>query len=138
MCWAHGLVIRFYWGGLAHVYFAERGAAAAGQEGEGRGALSWLGADWGEAGGLGAREVALWVALQREFRRRGVLPAEAVRRLSLLGLEWAPQARRPSPIHGVIASISSNGRSQPGSCGAWRRLLCSGRLGLTWCRERLL
>ena len=55
--------------------------------------LSWVGLGWGEAGGAAAREVALWVALQREFHRRGVLPSAAVRRLSLLGLQWEPQAR---------------------------------------------
>lgn len=92
-----------------------------GQEGEGRGALSWLGADWGEAGGLGAREVALWVALQREFRRRGVLPAEAVRRLSLLGLEWSPQARRLSTVF-VGHCLLSSKRGCPAKV-VWRPAL---------------
>jgi hypothetical protein len=52
--------------------------------------VSWVGADWGARGGGTARELALWVALQREFRRRGVLPAEAEARLGAMGAEWEP------------------------------------------------
>ena len=53
--------------------------------------FSWLGADWGARGGPAARELALWVQLQREFRRRHLLPAEAIRRLDAIGFDWDPQ-----------------------------------------------
>jgi len=36
--------------------------------GENRQTFSWVGIDWGERGGITARELALWMALQREFR----------------------------------------------------------------------
>ena len=121
---------------FAHCCTAVNGAAAAQQEGEGRGALSWLGLDWGEAGGLGAREVALWVALQREFRRRSVLPAEAVRRLTLLGLEWAPQARHLGSMVeelGFVYTGEYPTGAQPRSCDVWRCPARSGRLCLVYC-----
>ena len=47
--------------------------------------------DWGARGGPAARELALWVQLQREFRRRHLLPAEAIRRLDAVGFDWDPQ-----------------------------------------------
>lgn len=50
----------------------------------------WVGMDWGTFGGPAAREVALWVQLQREFRRRNLLSAPAVRRLNAIGFEWEP------------------------------------------------
>ena len=53
----------------------------------------WRCLEWGLRGGPQAREVALWVQLQREIRRRGLLPVEAVARLSTLGFQWATQAR---------------------------------------------
>jgi hypothetical protein len=58
--------------------------------GENRQRFSWAGADWGERGGATARELALWLALQREFRRRALLPAEAVQRFEAIHVEWEP------------------------------------------------
>ncbi|BDA51016.1 hypothetical protein COCOBI_17-2350 [Coccomyxa sp. Obi] len=51
----------------------------------------WMGMDWGAFGGPAAREVALWVQLQREFRRRNLLSAPAVTRLNAIGFEWEPK-----------------------------------------------
>ena len=50
--------------------------------------FSWVGIDWGARGGITARELALWMALQREFRRRQLLPAEAELRFEALHVEW--------------------------------------------------
>ena len=63
--------------------------------------FSWLGADWGARGGPAARELALWVQLQREFRRRHLLPAEAIRRLDAVGFNWDPQVWRATRQLGV-------------------------------------
>ena len=38
-----------------------------------------------------ARELALWVRLQGEFRRRSLLPAEAIKRFEAIGVEWESQ-----------------------------------------------
>ncbi|CAL8466147.1 g5683 [Coccomyxa elongata] len=51
----------------------------------------WVGMEWGAFGGPAAREVALWVQLQREFRRRNLLSAPAVTRLNAIGFEWEPK-----------------------------------------------
>lgn len=51
----------------------------------------WVGMEWGVFGGPAAREVCLWVQLQREFRRRNLLPAVAVRRLDAIGFRWEPE-----------------------------------------------
>ena len=56
--------------------------------------FSWLGVDWGARGGPAARELALWAQLQREFRRRHLLPVEAIRRLEAVSFDWDPQVRR--------------------------------------------
>ncbi len=56
--------------------------------------FSWLGVDWGARGGPAARELALWVQLQREFRRRHLLPSEAIRRLDAVGFDWDPQVHK--------------------------------------------
>ena len=53
--------------------------------------FSWLGVDWGHRGGITARELALWVSLQGEFRRRNLLPAEAIRRFEAIGVDWEAQ-----------------------------------------------
>ncbi len=53
----------------------------------------WVGMDWGAFGGPAAREVALWVQLQREFRRRNLLSAPAVTRLNAIGFQWEPKVR---------------------------------------------
>ena len=63
------------------------------------GEFSWVGADWGARGGPAARELSLWVQLQREFRRRYLLPIEGVSRLEVLGFEWEPQVRHMGPWH---------------------------------------
>ena len=41
-----------------------------------------------------ARQLALWLQLQREFHRRGLLGGEAVRRLEAVGMPWEPQVSR--------------------------------------------
>ena len=41
-----------------------------------------------------ARQLALWLQLQREFYRRGLLGGEAVRRLEAVGMPWEPQVGR--------------------------------------------
>ncbi len=50
--------------------------------------FSWVGVDWGTRGGVTARELALWMALQREFKRRQLLPAEAEHRFEALHVQW--------------------------------------------------
>jgi hypothetical protein len=50
--------------------------------------FSWVGVDWGTRGGVTARELALWMALQREFKRRQLLPAEAEHRFEALNVQW--------------------------------------------------
>lgn len=50
--------------------------------------FSWLGIDWGRRGGLQARELALWVQLQREFQRRSLLSSDAIKRLDTIGFTW--------------------------------------------------
>jgi hypothetical protein len=50
--------------------------------------FSWLGSDWGARGGITARELALWTTLQREYRARGLLPAEALSRFDAIGMLW--------------------------------------------------
>ncbi len=56
--------------------------------------FTWVGLDWGERGGRAARELALWVQLQREFRRRTLLTSEAVRRLEAINFRWEPEVGR--------------------------------------------
>jgi hypothetical protein len=60
----------------------------------------WNGMEWGAFGGPAAREVCLWVQLQREFRRRNLLSAVAVRRLDALGFKWEPEV-------GILSLLSS-------------------------------
>lgn len=54
--------------------------------------------EWGAVGGPAAREAALWVQLQREFRNRNLLPVQAIRRLDALDFPWEPQVTLPSPF----------------------------------------
>ncbi len=56
-----------------------------------KGDFNWLGFDWGRRGGLQARELALWVQLQREFRRRNLLGTDAIKRLEAIGFNWEPE-----------------------------------------------
>ncbi len=67
-------------------------------------AEDWVGLEWGAFGGPAAREVVLWVALQREFRRRSLLSAPAVRRLSAIGFRWQPEVRARAllPLQGLV------------------------------------
>ncbi len=51
-------------------------------------ANDWVCMEWGAVGGPAAREAALWVQLQREFKRRNLLPLVAVRRLDALDFQW--------------------------------------------------
>mmetsp|Transcript_20593 Transcript_20593/g.57143 ORF Transcript_20593/g.57143 Transcript_20593/m.57143 type:complete len:755 (+) Transcript_20593:162-2426(+) len=50
--------------------------------------FTWDIETWGPRGGPKARRLAIWVQLQREFKRRALLPTDAVRRLNALSLEW--------------------------------------------------
>ncbi|CAK0786054.1 hypothetical protein CVIRNUC_009267 [Coccomyxa viridis] len=54
-------------------------------------AQDWGCMEWGAVGGPAAREAALWVQLQREFRNRNLLPVQAIRRLDALDFPWEPQ-----------------------------------------------
>ena len=56
--------------------------------------FSWITTDWGARGGKTARELALWMSLQREFRRRQILPMEAIQRFEALQVEWEPRDKR--------------------------------------------
>jgi len=56
--------------------------------------FSWVATDWGARGGKTARELALWMSLQREFRRRQILPMEAIQRFEALQVEWEPRDKR--------------------------------------------
>lgn len=50
--------------------------------------FSWDLINWGKKGGITARELALWISLQREFYRRQLLPAEAVQRFEAVHGGW--------------------------------------------------
>jgi hypothetical protein len=50
--------------------------------------FSWDLINWGKKGGITARELALWISLQREFYRRQLLPAEAVQRFEAVYSGW--------------------------------------------------
>ncbi|KAI8110515.1 hypothetical protein M9435_002189 [Picochlorum sp. BPE23] len=50
--------------------------------------FSWDLIHWGKKGGITARELALWISLQREFYRRQLLPAEAVQRFEAVYSGW--------------------------------------------------
>mmetsp|Transcript_37594 Transcript_37594/g.96186 ORF Transcript_37594/g.96186 Transcript_37594/m.96186 type:complete len:748 (-) Transcript_37594:129-2372(-) len=50
--------------------------------------MSWDLLRWGQAGGPQARRLAIWVQLQREFVRRGLLPPEGRERLEYVGVQW--------------------------------------------------
>ena len=51
----------------------------------------WMCMEWGTVGGPAAREAVLWVQLQREFKRRNLLPLVAVKRLDALDFQWEPK-----------------------------------------------
>jgi hypothetical protein len=57
--------------------------------------LHRCGADWGARGGRTARELALWVQLQRELRHRGLLQPVAEHRLNAIGMQWQPEVCSP-------------------------------------------
>lgn len=50
--------------------------------------FSWDLINWGKKGGITARELALWISLQREFYQRQLLPAEAVQRFEAVHGGW--------------------------------------------------
>lgn len=50
--------------------------------------FSWDLIRWGERGGVTARELALWISLQREFNRRQLLPVEAIQRFEAVYSGW--------------------------------------------------
>merc|ERR1719199_1829636 len=56
--------------------------------GESGDTFSWDLINWGKKGGITARELALWISLQREFYRRQLLPAEAVQRFEAVHGGW--------------------------------------------------
>ena len=56
--------------------------------GESGDTFSWDLINWGKKGGITARELALWISLQREFFRRQLLPAEAVQRFEAVYSGW--------------------------------------------------
>jgi hypothetical protein len=51
--------------------------------------FSWDLIHWGKKGGITARELALWISLQREFYKRQLLPAEAVHRFEAVYSGWS-------------------------------------------------
>lgn len=68
--------------------------------------LHRCGADWGARGGRTARELALWVQLQRELRHRGLLQPVAEYRLNAIGMQWQPQVRPPAACHYQTCTIN--------------------------------
>lgn len=61
-----------------------------GESGE---SFCWDLINWGRKGGITARELALWISLQREFLRRQLLPAEAVQRFEAIAPGWISKER---------------------------------------------
>lgn len=53
--------------------------------------FDWVGLQWGPRGGRAARDLALWMQLQREFRSRSLLLNEAIRRLDAISFRWEPE-----------------------------------------------
>eukprot|EP00803_Ostreobium_quekettii_P004387 evm.model.scf_42.14 EVM.evm.TU.scf_42.14 scf_42:93671-99960(-) len=53
--------------------------------------LSWSGLDWYARGGWKFGQLAVWADLQRELRKRNLLPKEAVQRLSAIKFCWEPE-----------------------------------------------
>lgn len=64
------------------------------------------GADWGPQGGRTARELALWLQMQREMRARGLMLLEAEKRLSTIGVAWSPQVPPRHPRHPAPACVT--------------------------------
>ena len=53
--------------------------------------IDWVAFEWGQQGGRQARQLAMWVQLQREFYRRNVLGPKAIRRLDAIGFKWTAE-----------------------------------------------
>lgn len=99
----------------------------------------WLGMDWGTRGGLKARQLALWLQLQREFWHRGLLSPDACRRLEALGVVWEPQVKHLQAVRRLpcmqthcIAAAGSNPHS-PAACRALHQLTDAGCGSWAWC-----
>ena len=92
----------------------------------------WVCMEWGEVGGPAAREAALWVQLQREFKRRNLLPLVAVRRLDALDFQWEPKVPLlwtclPSKASHLLAKMTELSRPSE-----WQRVSCAGNLFLCY------
>lgn len=88
--------------------------------------------EWGAVGGPAAREAALWVQLQREFKRRNLLPLVAVRRLDALDFQWEPKVRLhwrclPSKASHLLAKMTELSRASE-----WQRVSYAGNLFLCY------
>ena len=68
---------------------ASRSSAALAAALPGGSAGDWLGAGWGPRCGSLGRALAVWCALQRALRRRGLLPDCVAARLDAVGFDWA-------------------------------------------------
>ena len=55
-------------------------------------------------GGIAARQLCLWVQLQRELHRRGMLRQENVQRLEAIGFQWHP-SQAPSEVRTWLSQL---------------------------------
>ena len=78
-------------------------------------------------GGPAAREAALWVQLQREFKRRNLLPLVAVRRLDALDFQWEPKVPLPWRCLPSKASHPSAQMTELNRPSEWQRVSCAGK-----------
>ena len=83
-----------------------------------------------------ARQLALWLQLQREFHRRGLLGGEAVRRLEAVGMPWEPQVGSLVVLSTVDAASARKARSSLAteSC----KVQTDVRTSRTWCESSRL
>ena len=72
--------------------------------------------EWGAVGGPAAREAALWVQLQREFRNRNLLPVQAIRRLDALDFPWEPQVALTLPFPSLLYPPAQSSLCKLGIC----------------------
>lgn len=64
------------------------------------------------SGGVTARQLSLWVQLQREFKRRNLLGAESVKRLEAIGFQWEPREDGERQQGGASAATSADFHKQ--------------------------